>query len=45
MKYIKPQIEIIFTQSEEFCAESSSATEAKNGFTLNTAIGKDTLDD
>lgn len=45
MKYEKPQIEIVFTQSDEFCAESTSSTEAQNGYTVNTAIGKDTLDD
>lgn len=46
MEYIKPELEIILTQSAEYCAEStSSIKEETHGFANNIATGKDTLDD
>ncbi len=45
MEYIKPEIDIISAQSDEFCAESSSAITEKHGFANNIGTGKDTLDD
>ena len=47
MMYIKPEIEIVFSLTSEYCAEtvSSPEDEVTHGFANNIATGKDTLDD
>ena len=45
MNYTKPIIEIIDTQTESYCAESSSSVQKFFGYANNIGTGKDDLDD
>lgn len=43
MKYVKPEIQVIETLSEEYCLELTSSA-GDDGFSLNQGFGVDDLD-